>query len=349
MLEVLCQVAFCTAPPVSYGFDLSDYWAFMRYMPALSADRDLRLRSEWTDLDAHQKTVLSDDLGMGVTASLLMRALGLSTLASTNYAVTRFGKPRMYLKASGKRGPAKSPDFVGFDRAGNVCVIECKGTQTFGNLIKSMNDGIPQKRNLVVGGGLALRESVVGGLFIPQYKAKHSAVCRFVDPAIEVDLAEGRGGEDPWQVFARANLAAALHLMGYGAEGNAVALGEQREFSALFQRANELSEVQGDGNLAMARTRTVFYPQSLKSDEGVSVAGLRASIGISTDIFKLLATNNVDAAIQASAARAQREREWAAESLDGGFMMMTPTGLMVKLELLQQEDGGVASLERRTG
>ncbi|NRD60281.1 hypothetical protein HRD49_00845 [Corallococcus exiguus] len=340
MLEVLCQVAHCTSPPVSYGFGLSEYWAFLRYLPALDADRELRLRQEWTDLDSHQKTVLSDDMGMGVTASLLRHALGLATLSPAQYVVSRASKSQLALKRSQKRGPAKSPDFVGYDAAGKICVLECKGTQTFGNLAKSMLDGVPQKSNLLVGGGLVVAESVVGGLFIPQYSSKQPAVCRFIDPEIEEAPGGKAKGGGLWQIFARSELAASLHLMGFGLEGNAVALGGRMDFTALKQRSGELNEIQEDGHQAMVRTRTVFYPRVLKTDEGDGVAGMRASIGVSMDLFELLSAGAVEKAIGLAADRAREDARWISGPVTGGFLMVTPVGMLVKLELLRLESGG---------
>lgn len=348
MLEVLCQVARCTAPPISHGFSLSEYWAWMRYLPALSPDRKLRLRPEWTALDSHQKTVLSDDLGMGVTTTLFRRALGLVTLSSTQYIVSRVGPPRLYLRPPSKKGPAKSPDFIGFDASGRVCVIECKGTQIFGKLDKALDGGIPQKRNLVVGGTLVVAESVVAGLFIPQHGVKQSSYCRFIDPEIEKGL-EGDGeGEDAWLAFAQADLAAALHLMGFGREGNAVALNEPETFTTLRQRAEELSEVMVENEPFIARTRSVFYPRPVKTDEGTEFAGLHASIGLSKELFELFSRGSSDKAVHVAAESARRASRWRSESLRSGFLMVTPTGMLVKLELLAQNSGGTRGLRSGT-
>src|SRR5688500_3238236 len=71
---LLC-IALVNRPPALRGFDLGDTWAWLRYRPALANRRGLRLRQEWTDIDPHQKTVLSDELGVGFVAYFVARRL----------------------------------------------------------------------------------------------------------------------------------------------------------------------------------------------------------------------------------------------------------------------------------
>jgi hypothetical protein len=61
----LLNTALWTRPPRYTGFDLADFWAWLRYMRAFADTPDLRLRQEWQDLDPHQKTILSDEVGVG--------------------------------------------------------------------------------------------------------------------------------------------------------------------------------------------------------------------------------------------------------------------------------------------
>src|SRR5437773_1749494 len=70
----LLFVAMCTRPPVVQGFSLADTWAWLRYRSAIASTPDLRLRSEWTTVGRHQKTVSSDELGVGFTTSFLAQA-----------------------------------------------------------------------------------------------------------------------------------------------------------------------------------------------------------------------------------------------------------------------------------
>lgn len=69
MLSALVATAVLTSPPRYRPFHLSTYWAWLRYGAAISrAHSELRLRWLWHHIDPHQKTILSDDFGMGIPA-----------------------------------------------------------------------------------------------------------------------------------------------------------------------------------------------------------------------------------------------------------------------------------------
>jgi len=55
LAAALLYIAIWTRPPKSYGFNISDTWAWLRYMPAISNTPQLRLKKCWKDIDAHQK------------------------------------------------------------------------------------------------------------------------------------------------------------------------------------------------------------------------------------------------------------------------------------------------------
>jgi hypothetical protein len=156
----LLHTALRTRPPQSTGMSLADYWAWLRYGPAISDSSDLRLRSEWSEIDPHQKTVLSDDLGMGFTTYLLARTLKFKSFADTLHFVNVTNPGNYKFLNVSKNGKHKTPDFVAFDSAGNtsnVNVVECKGTQSSRKALhKAIEDGVPQKRNLVSIGGASV-------------------------------------------------------------------------------------------------------------------------------------------------------------------------------------------------
>src|SRR5437773_4310658 len=87
VLVALIYTALVTRPPTVHGFHLSDYWAWLRYQPAIAATNDLRLRAEWDTVDSHQKTVLSDELGVGFTTQFITEALNCSEFTDTVYEV----------------------------------------------------------------------------------------------------------------------------------------------------------------------------------------------------------------------------------------------------------------------
>lgn len=130
--QLLLLIGYLTTPSHEFGTSLSEFWAWVRYLNAISDDPDLRLTREFADLDAHQKTILSDDFGMGVPMCWLQERLSLEQPpVDGRYFMDR------QCPASGanfgdrpKHGPRKAPDFVARDTSGTWHVIECKGTQS---------------------------------------------------------------------------------------------------------------------------------------------------------------------------------------------------------------------------
>jgi hypothetical protein len=179
----LAHTALWTRPPKIYGFDLSDCWAWMRYAPAISARPALQLRPEWTDLDPHHKTILSDELGVGVTTYLLVDALQCLEYVNTTHAVASVFPNQFRSVRRPKRGPSKAPDYIARLPNGRFAVLECKGTQTSRRVLqRAMADGRGQKRNLRAQPGTKITHSLVGGLFIPQSTSRQSAEIVIRDP-----------------------------------------------------------------------------------------------------------------------------------------------------------------------
>ncbi|MBE3064160.1 MAG: hypothetical protein IMZ69_03985 [Spirochaetes bacterium] len=183
VLLALAHTALWTRPPRIYGFDLSDCWAWMRYGPAISARPALQLRTEWTDLDPHHKTILSDEFGVGFTTYLLADALRCLEYVNTTYAVARVFPGRFRQVNRSKRGPSKAPDYIARLPNGRFAVLECKGTQTSGQALqRAMVDGRTQKRNVTSLPGTKIEHSLIGGLFIPQSTSRQAAEIVIADP-----------------------------------------------------------------------------------------------------------------------------------------------------------------------
>src|SRR4051812_16433771 len=62
---LLLSIGFLTTPTEPIGPTLSQYWAYVRYVSAITPGPDLRITRAFASLDSHQKTILSDDFGMG--------------------------------------------------------------------------------------------------------------------------------------------------------------------------------------------------------------------------------------------------------------------------------------------
>jgi hypothetical protein len=178
---MLLQIGYLTTPSSARGASLSEFWAWIRYLAALMDTEDLRLNKGFAELDAHQKTILSDDFGMGLPMLWLSERLDLQKICDGRYFIARFmARARAMVHRTAKRGPNKSPDFVARDSTGVWHVIECKGTQSgpeylaqqLGEVGPPPSEGVAQKRSitfpknhtgqrLVCGLGIAIE----GGLF----------------------------------------------------------------------------------------------------------------------------------------------------------------------------------------
>lgn len=129
--EMLLMIGYLTTPTSSTGVSLSEFWAWVRYLAAIAKQSELSLTKSFWDLDAHQKTILSDDFGMGVPLLWLCEKLSLVQIVDGRYFMQRISSSLGATQAhTAKRGPNKTPDFVAQDVCGLWHVIECKGTQS---------------------------------------------------------------------------------------------------------------------------------------------------------------------------------------------------------------------------
>jgi hypothetical protein len=182
----LIHTALWTRPPNCFGFNLSDCWAWLRYQRAIATTSDLRLRREWDDIDPHQKTVLSDDLGVGFTTQLLTECLGFQLYADTQFLVSVLLPGIFTLGRCSKYGPSKSPDYIAIDNNLQFNVVECKGTQSsLEELDHALQRGVSQKSNLSASSSSRIRHSLVAGLYIPKSSSPYRSTIRVRDPSWE--------------------------------------------------------------------------------------------------------------------------------------------------------------------
>ncbi len=180
---LLLDTAISTRSPIITGFNLSDYWAWLRYGESFDVSSELKLKNEWKHVDPHQKTILSDELGVGSTTHILKKHLGFKSFVDTQYMMNVVMPNKFNLVKKSKVGPSKAPDYIGRDKLNNLVALECKGTQnTISALNKSMDKGIVQKNNLAAINKKTLKLGLVGGLFIPQNNSKEKAIIIYKDP-----------------------------------------------------------------------------------------------------------------------------------------------------------------------
>lgn len=237
VLPTLLLIGQLTTPPVARGVSLSEFWAWVRYLYAVSGDADLRISRDFASLDSHQKTILSDDFGMGVPIGYLIGKLGLTAWSDGRYFMDRMSAlVAGPLPIPHKRGPKKAPDFVLVDTRGLFHIVECKGGQS-GHKARDrqishvtadgvQTGGVVQKQMVKLPAHLQGQRLVCGLSLGKAGQARPSGVSnlKIVDPDFEIeydisemdDLSIG----DP---IARAVLAKSLRSGGFGLAAAAVA------------------------------------------------------------------------------------------------------------------------------
>lgn len=148
---LLLRLGVVTTPPIPNLADICSTWARIRYLwafqiPADNRTTPLRLSEEARRIDFHQKALLSDEIGVGMSAVLLgtyfdaPRALDVSlAMQDPNWRI--------------RQQSDSSPDYLFFDSTQtNLYVIECKGTQsTRSNSLKQLRRGTEQIASLKFG------------------------------------------------------------------------------------------------------------------------------------------------------------------------------------------------------
>jgi len=191
--SMLLMIGYLTTPTSVTGVSLAEFWAWVRYLAAITPhDADLRLTRSYADLDAHQKTILSDDFGMGVPMVWLMKHLPLVEIVDGRYFLQRYAASHSaHQHRTAKRGPNKTPDFVARDRNGNWHIMECKGTQS-GEAFRDRQivSGISQKLSITFPPGHT-GQRLVSGLSIGIEDGNPSHL-RIIDPIPDdpVEIAE---------------------------------------------------------------------------------------------------------------------------------------------------------------
>jgi hypothetical protein len=336
VLGALLYTAYVTRPPTVHGFHLSDYWAWLRYLPAIAASSDLRLCADWDNVDSHQKAVLSDELGVGFATQFVTNVFDCLEFTDTLYVVNVLSPTRFSLKGGAKRGPRKSPDYIARDRKSNYIVLECKGTQTSrSSLEDAIARGRKQKGNIRAKKPARIKHSLVAGLFIPQWGSSEAACIQVCDPPREGF--EGLLSEEPTEriddAITQIALAKQLALAGLAAVPTylgSTQLSETRERPAalmteLHDRARRLSneyEVMFDSAEIRAR-----MPQA------ESPTRTRFSVRTPLSILEQLVGNTSFAEVISQLRGTSAESAFKIRSEDVVAELTTPLGFGFRLEV----------------
>jgi hypothetical protein len=210
---------------------LSELWAFVRYFFAVTEDEDLRLTSDFQEMDPHQKTILSDDFGVGFSMHWLAQNLNFVAACDGRYFVenhlTSVGGT--YAGGSAKRGLGKTPDYVALDAAGKIHVIECKGTQSSRAYRNSQlrDTAYAQKCTIRLPANLS-GERLAAGIFIGGPEGDATEL-RIIDPEPpEAYVIRDQDSELALSALVRGTLAKQLRSAGFPNVAAAVAFPQAR-------------------------------------------------------------------------------------------------------------------------
>lgn len=187
---LLVTIGYLTTPSYASGVSLSEYWAWVRYIHALVDSADFQLTKSFHELDAHQKTILSDDFGMGAPIYWLFQKLQIGPIADGKYFIDRMHATVGFTAVGTKKqGPQKSPDFVAQDLNGVWHVIECKGTQTslayrkkqLGIGAQVPSGALAQKQTIIFPNGHT-GQKLATGLFIGVEGDRNTSELLIIDP-----------------------------------------------------------------------------------------------------------------------------------------------------------------------
>jgi len=337
ILEVLAHVALRTGLPLSQGFSLSDTWAWFRYLPALSSSQWLKLRPEWTDLDSHQKTILSDDLGMGFSSCILSDSLGLLAVCPTNYLVSQLSG-LSFGPAGGKAGPKKSPDFIGVDSSRTLHIFECKGTQKdHASLRNQFTKGRVQKQNILTT-SYFIGERLVSGIFIPQDQSNEDALLLIQDPEFKIDLSK-YDIESIILTIILGELGSSLHLIGIPKLANCVAnkkVIEDKYKERILQDIDALYDVTYKGDVYKCMNQTYRYDSPELIFGNREVYGIKLQAGFTEKLFMELLNPGdysffIDSYIKSMELGLLK---WDIVNLDDSIIILTPLGLYIQISVI---------------
>ena len=155
-IDLLHKIGYLTTPSQVNMAQLSASWATRRYFwavadPGQVAVSDLRLSSDARAMDFHQKTLLSDEFGIGMAGLLVEDFFGTDSFSDVSVAL---GDPAMFQDIA-QQGDAQ-PDYLMWAEPGNApyYLVECKGTQSDRNTsYDQLRRGLEQVRTIQLGPG----------------------------------------------------------------------------------------------------------------------------------------------------------------------------------------------------
>lgn len=231
------------------------FWAWLRYFLAPTDSRDLRITMDFSDLDPHQKGILSDDFGVAIaTQWLIDRFGGFQQIVDGRRFILHFSRfLRRKHTSKAKVGPSKTPDFVILDLSGKWHILECKGTQTKSHQVNSLNVAITQKRALQIRGSIR-GESLASALYIAHERESLRTHLKIIDPneAPLIELTDHQSEE--MEIKARrVAVARAMGIIGLNEVAVELSLPADIDPDSELLRPSEASRVRSSRDARFAR------------------------------------------------------------------------------------------------
>lgn len=179
-IDLLRKIGTLTVPVRHSMAQLSASWAAIRYcwsiQPSPGKKMPFRLSSDARSMDFHQKTLLSDEFGVGFAGIIVERLLKAPNWIDTS-AVLAEKNPKK--KLQGRLKTRRQPDYVMWGKGTPYFVVECKGCQsTSAQTITQLASGLAQVDSLDLTAGIRKVTKIV----VATRMLRRSTTVLVVDP-----------------------------------------------------------------------------------------------------------------------------------------------------------------------
>jgi hypothetical protein len=216
--EALHEVGTITMPSILSPASPALFWAWLRYYLAPSKHADLRLTMDFSDLDPHQKGILSDDFGVALATHWARIRLGPFTqvVDGRKFANQFRQLQRKQHKSKAKVGMSKAPDFVMQDATGKWHILECKGMQTSRNYQKGVLKTAVAQKHAIQLVGTVKGEQLASSVYLANENNRAGSHMLVVDPDEDDPLVRlsGQQAEEMVVKASRLTVARAMGAIG---------------------------------------------------------------------------------------------------------------------------------------
>jgi len=193
-ISLLHAIGRITTPAVPNLADISSTWAIIRYIWAFDKGDGYRnppliLSNTAREIDFHQKTLLSDEVGMGMAFYLMTNFFGTNEVVNVSEAI----KDQSW---SVFQHYSASPDFIFFNESfKQVYVVECKGNQTsYDTMLNQVRRGTEQVPSIIFQDGRQSVSIVIGTCML-----QNSTKIYVIDPPNGDNESQFEYSDDFWK------------------------------------------------------------------------------------------------------------------------------------------------------